>query len=496
MVIKRKYLVVYTDEAAPEKHVTATDENGNLLFEMQARKSKAGKPFYLDVTRFIGQNVIFNCDGDEFHFDSEADSLPKPRNKAESFRPLLHYSVPYGWLNDPNGLIFLNGKYHIFCQHNPLGTGWGNMHWHHAVTTDFIHFDNLGDSLFPDETGTMFSGSAVCDTNNVTEIGKNAVLLYYTCASYSNDVGFSQCLAYSDDAVNFKKYTGNPVVPNIIGENRDPKTVWVDEMGCYVTALYLDGNEYRLLKSDNLLDWTEFQSLQLPDDGECPDLYCIKENGKWIFSGASDYYLVGHFDKFGFVAEQKAYRHFLELDGRLSYAAQSFSGTDGRAIRLTWENISPGSSQCFCGQLSVPFEMSLATLDDGSMRLRSRILKEFEKSLVPIDFERRKQYIIPCPAFVADLEFDGEAFSVRIDETELVVSSAQNTITYNGASIPLTLSGKKSIRLIADRMSIEILADDGLIFSCIRSLSDKDSRTLMLSDGNINVKILKGVNHE
>ena len=209
MIIKKNYLVAYTDENAPEREITAKDENENLLFKLNIRESKTGKPFYLDVERFKGKSVFFYQDDSEFCFDGETDDIPVPEDETQSFRPEMHYTVPYGWLNDPNGLFFKDGKYHIFCQHNPLATAWGNMHWFHSVTEDFINFEHIGDALFPDASGTMFSGSAICDEENVSGLGKGAILLYYTIAEYRNSSRapeFSLGLAYSTDKIHFKKY--------------------------------------------------------------------------------------------------------------------------------------------------------------------------------------------------------------------------------------------------------------------------------------------------
>ena len=491
MLITKKYLVALTEEAAPEIPVSAKDENGNELFQLQIRASQTGQPFYLDVERLMGKTVFFYTGEKAFSFDGEADFPEAPADEAQRLRPKRHYTVPYGWLNDPNGLIFYNGKYHIFCQHNPLGTAWGNMHWHHSVTEDFVQFTHLSDALFPDNMGTMFSGSAVCDVRNVSGFGNNTLLLFYTIAEYSRGFHkprFTQGLAYSADGIHFTKYAGNPIVPNIRGENRDPKVVYVPEMLAYVMALYLDGDEYCLLKSDNLLHWERFQTVRIAGDGECPDLYRLQESGKWILSGASDYYIVGRFDESGFVAEQEPVRFFRELDGRCSYAAQSFSGIDDRVLRLSWENIRPGDGQCFCGQLSMPMELSLVTLPGGFMRLRATLSREIESRLIPVQNGAFAVYEINSSAYVADMGFDGD-FTVSIDGTVLQISVGNNTISLGKKSIPLSLSGKRRLRLIVDKMSVELLADDGLIFSCVKALCDKDCRRLTVLSGTVTVHI-------
>lgn len=485
MKITEKYLMALTDEHAPEQTVTATDESGKTLFQLQIRTCPTGQPYYLNVERLRGQNVFFRCGEEDFRFDA---AVNEPE-EVPCLRPQQHFTVPYGWLNDPNGLVFFNGEYHIFCQHNPLGTAWGNMHWHHSTTTDFARFAHHGDVLFPDEKGTMFSGSAVCDTQNVSGLGKDTLLLYYTIAEYpaaGQSPRFSQGLAFSADGVHFTKYAGNPVVPNIKGENRDPKVVYVPEMSAYVMALYLDGDAYGLLQSDNLLQWSMLQTIHLPGDAECPDLYYLKDSGKWVFSGASDTYLVGHFESTGFVPEQPPRRFFRALDGRRSYAAQSFSGLENRVLRLTWESFAPAAEQRFCGQLSVPMAMSLATMQDGTRRLKASLCRELESRLTLLTAEDSTALTVRETAFVADIDISEDGF-VRVDDTVLTISVTDNTITYGEAAIPLSLSGGRQLRLVVDRLSVELLADDGLIFSCVPLQCAEAAYRLTASGGKIRV---------
>ena len=489
MVIAKKYLVVNTDENAPEKQVVAKDEEGSFLFKLNIKKSETGVPFYLDVKRFIGKEVFFYCGKEEFHFDAQSDNADL-NMRSNEIRPKLHYTVPYGWLNDPNGLIFVDGKFHIFCQHNPLSASWGNMHWYHSTTKDFIHFEHLGDALFPDEFGTMFSGSAICDKENKSELGKNVVLLYYTIAEYSrrfHKPKFSQGLAYSYDGVHFEKYYKNPIVPNIKGENRDPKVVFVPELDAYIMALYLDSDEYCFLKSNDLINWDFFQTIHIEGDSECPDLCYYGECKKWVLSGAADCYIVGHFEKEGFIKEQNALRFYNELDGRLSYAAQSFSGCGDRVLRLSWENINPGK-QCFCGQLSVALEMSAVNLKNGEIRLCAKLCREISDKLSLYKSGGASSYLIDSATYIADI-IPKDDLSVSIDGAILNISITNNTISYKKRDIPFTINGNKSIRFIVDKMSIEILSDDGLIFSALKHIYDKEKRCLTVSGGEAQIKI-------
>lgn len=481
MIIDKKFLMTYTAPNAPEKHVIAKDSDGRMLFQLDVRYAKDGNPFYLDVERFIGQDIILEAKGREcVFFPADDASIP-----SSYLRPQLHYTVPYGWLNDPNGLIYTGGKYHIFCQHNPLGTAWGNMHWHHAVSSDLVSWEHYGDALFPDDMGTMFSGSAICDSNNASGLGQGTIILFYTIAEYSkrfHKPKFSQGIAYSVDGVNFVKYDKNPVVPNIKNENRDPKVVFVPEMGCYVMVLYLDGDEYCFLKSNDLLDWHRFQTISIPGEWECPDLYSLPDdngNKKWVLSGASDKYIVGHFDSTGFVAEQDMLQHYYQFCDRYSYAAQSFSGTGDRNVRVTWENINPDNN-AFCGQLSVPMDMSLVRTSDNLLRLKSSVSRELSDITHVVKIDEPREYIVDSAAFIADLALVGD-YSVDIDGTVFLISAKSNTIEYNGSVIPLTIGGDSSIRLIVDRMSIELLVDGGLVFSSVKALCPAEVRRIFVT---------------
>jgi sucrose-6-phosphate hydrolase SacC (GH32 family) len=156
----------------------------------------------------------------------------------EPKRGLFHFSPKRGWNNDPNGCVYYNGEYHLFFQHNPYGWSWGNMHWGHAVSKDLVHWEEIGDVLLPDEMGPMFSGSAVVDSKNTSGFGKDGqapLVLIYTAAGNPTVQG----IAYSTDGRNFTKYSGNPVLGQVTGGNRDPKVIWDEANQRWVMVLYV-----------------------------------------------------------------------------------------------------------------------------------------------------------------------------------------------------------------------------------------------------------------
>ena len=163
----------------------------------------------------------------------------------ELHRPQFHFSPRTGWTNDPNGLVFYRGQYHLFFQHNPVSVKWGNMTWGHAVSTDLIHWQEVEDAIHPDELGTAFSGSAVVDWHNTAGLAsgdEKAIVAFYTSAGscVTPPKPFTQSIAYSTDAGRtWQKYAGNPVLGHIRAENRDPKVIWHEPTGRWVMALSL-----------------------------------------------------------------------------------------------------------------------------------------------------------------------------------------------------------------------------------------------------------------
>lgn len=220
---------------------------------------------YINVEPYIGRDIsirFFASEENIIPIDTQeadavpfalqqTDEIPKCSNMDNRYRPYIHFTTPYGWLNDPNGLVYADGVYHMFYQHNPAGTERENMHWGHAVSSDLFHWEHLGNALCPDNKGTVFSGSAIADRKNLLCLRKKEtpLLLFYTAAGGTSRLSegepFSICLAYSTDGGRtFERYAGNPLLPNIVKNNRDPKVVWCPPLESYVMALYLEKSQY------------------------------------------------------------------------------------------------------------------------------------------------------------------------------------------------------------------------------------------------------------
>ncbi len=401
-------------------------------------------------------------------------------NIQENLRPQYHFTAQRGWLNDPNGLVYYKGEYHLFFQHNPFSTEWGNMTWGHAVSKDLLHWRQLPSALEPDNTGTMFSGSAVVDWKNSSGLGTKEnppMVMLYTAAGGTNEaskgVPFTQGLAYSIDGQTFTKLAGNPVLPHIEAENRDPKVFWHEPTKNWIMALYLNGDRYAIFRSHNLISWARAGSVSLPGDGECPDMFELAVDGdarnkKWVFWGAGGKYRLGSFDGYQFRPETDA------IDSNFGpncYASQTYSDAPkGRRIQIAWMRGGNYPGMPFNQQMTVPRELTLITTPVGP-RLTINPVAELKKI-------RGKQL-----ANLANIESGTTRIATTSDLLEIRVgldAAANATLTlgeheirYEAATRSLSCMGR-SAKLISgdakfdlviyrDRTSLEIFADRGLV---------------------------------
>lgn len=270
----------------------------------------------------------------------------------EKWRPIYHHTPAYGWMNDPNGLFYKDGLYHLYYQWNPYGSQWENMHWGHSVSRDLVHWENKGMALAPDALGTIFSGCAVVDHENTAGFGKGAVVAFYTSAGESQ----TQSMAYSkDNGASFVKYDGNPVVTADVPDFRDPHVFWHQETARWVMLLAA-GQEMRIYSSSNLKDWqyeSAFGEGWGNHDGvwECPDLIKLPVRGtnkeKWMlicninpggpFGGNATQYFIGQFDGHRFTCEDQPDETKWMDYGKDHYAAITFDNApDGRHILMAW----------------------------------------------------------------------------------------------------------------------------------------------------------------
>ena len=496
--IEKKYLTFPVNTQTSMKRVCFKNELGELVYDLECKIDAFEPNFtaYVDVSRFMGMTLEIDTTPYMEYPIGETDEYLSDEVYKEELRPRIHFAVKNGWNNDPNGLVKMNGVYHMFYQYNPCSAEWGNMHWGHAVSPDLIHWEETDYALYPDRFGTMYSGSAIVDEKGVCPLGDGKspkMLLYYTAAAnnlMSRGQNYTQRLAYSEDGVNFTKYDDAPMVDFIEGGNRDPKVIWVDELNAYVLILYLDGNRFVMFRSTDLLNWERFQDLTIPSDRECPDLFPLttSEGEKlWVIIAASDFYVVGKFvgGKFIEINREKRLSH-----NRVNYAAQSFSGLeDGRIVRVYWQRTAI-PSPAFSQQMSIPVEMSLTRELNGYF-LRALPIKELNS--LRTDTVTKTDLTV-CEPVKIDMECS------PLDITLEAEYNASETVTLNvfGSNVRLDMKNNAAVmlrdkcpislkkdsvklRVIVDRCTVEIYADDGRYLLVTQQLWDRNLPFITLS---------------
>ena len=403
----------------------------------------------------------------------------------EAIRPQFHFSPKRNWMNDPNGLVYYKGEYHLFFQYNPLGTENGNQTWGHAVSPDLVHWTELEPVLRPDNAGCIWSGSAVVDWRNTSGLGKGSqkvICAFYTAAGDP----FTQCLAYSTDCGRtFTRYAGNPILDHIVGGNRDPKVFWYAPGKHWVMALFVDGDEYAIFNSDDLKQWTRTSSFHFPNGAECPDLFELAVDGdprntRWVFVAGSGSYLIGAFDGNAFKPEAGP---FVGDYGANYYATQTYNDvpkTDGRRIQIAWMvNMEGYPGMPFKGQMNFPCECALKTFPDGIRMCRTPV-REISKLRV----KRHKwRNIVVSPGenllsgvtgelFGIEAVFelaDAKQFGFKLRGQDVCCEPGGRTLTSLGRKTEVTpINNRLSLRILLDRNTVEVFADDGrtVLSSC------------------------------
>lgn len=359
--VTAKFLILPVQDDAPESKVCIVKDNEQRGTLMNVRLARERVDSYVPfiLSDYKGQQISVDIQGlpaDAVCWKELklADSFDM--SNKEIFRPVYHHTPAYGWMNDPNGMFYKDGVYHLFFQYNPYGSVWGNMHWGHSTSSDLIHWNFEGVSIVPDAWGAIFSGSCVVDHNNTAGFGKDAVIAFYTSAKSTpwGDVQ-SESMAYSlDNGKTFVKYAGNPIITSLEKDFRDPKVFWYAPGKHWVMILAV-GQHMELYSSVNLKDWkkeSEFGKMQGAHGGvwECPDLIELPVEGsrerKWVlicninpggpFGGSAAQYFVGSFDGKTFVNESPVQTKWMDW-GKDNYATVTWNNApDGRCIALGW----------------------------------------------------------------------------------------------------------------------------------------------------------------
>ena len=445
----------------------------------------------------------------------------------ENLRPQFHFTAKRGWLNDPNGLVFHEGEYHLFYQANPYGNDHGrndyNKTWGHAVSEDLIHWEELPAAINPDHLGSIYSGSSVIDPYNSTGFGSKqnpAIVALYTSAGTRNrwSLGkpFTQSVAYSlDNGRTFTKYDGNPVLGNIGYINRDPKAFWYEAGQHWVILLYLDHGAFVFFTSENLKEWKRQSTLEIEDLGisevakfeDCPELFELPidgnlENTKWVLYAGSGDYVLGDFDGKKFIPEMGLlkYNH-----GDCFYASQTFNNVpveDGRRIQMAWGTVD-FPEMPFNQMMTFPVSLTLRNTTNG-VRMFANPVNEIEKL-----YDSIKSYVDIHSQPGEDLleGFNNGAYDISMS----VSSCSKGNIVFeaNGREINFNLyrqiitsgdleidyqsrDAEMNIRLLVDKKSIEVYLNDGEIYIPLKIDGKIESESVSLtSDTPLRIQELK-----
>ncbi|MCW1926504.1 glycoside hydrolase family 32 protein [Luteolibacter arcticus] len=512
-----RYLNIPIKNGAPKRVVTLlVDGKPVVRNDIELADGAADWWAPMDVSEWKGKKLTLRVD--KLHEDSKALVAIDPANEIknsdnlyeEPLRGQFHFSPKRGWNNDPNGMVFYNGEYHLFFQHNPYGWGWGNMHWGHAVSKDLVHWEELSPKLLPDDMGPMFSGGAVVDWKNTSGFGKDGkppMVLFYTASGNPTVQG----MAYSNDGRHFTKYEGNPILKEITPGNRDPKVVWHEPTKQWVMLLWVEvdrANTMQFFTSPNLKEWT-FASRT---DGffECPEFFEApmegdESNKKWVLMGASSDYRIGSFDGKTFTPETPM---LPGQRGKDFYAAQAFTNEpDGRHILIGWWRTETRGMP-FNQSMSIPLDLHLIKTAEGprmtftpvkelevlrakSHRIQPLSLKPGDKN--PLDEIRAE--LVEVRAEFEPGDADEVVFNIR--DAMVIYDAKKQELSVNGHRAPAPLiDGKQRLTIFCDRIGIEAFASDGLCFLPLPFNTKGENRRLYLETRGGEAKITSLEVHE
>ena len=480
-----RYMAVPVENGAPKVRLEVFDGATRVAYDdVEWARGMTNWTGSLDLRGLAGRALEFRFSGNDAPGISAADlkfadaPFPAPQGQYdEPWRPQFHFTPPLGWNNDPNGLSYRDGEWHMFYQHNPFGVRWGNMHWGHAVSKDLVRWNDLGDVIAPDDHGPMFSGSAVVDHGNTSGFGKGAHVLINTAAGRPH----TQRVAWSLDGRNYAKWP-KAAVEGRPDANRDPKVIWYAPGRHWVMAVYGEVEKGRhgvsLFASKNLKDWTLASNVpgDLFDEGkflyECPDFFELPIKGetgtRWVLTAANRQYAIGTFDGRTFVPETTRLEQTRPVGGlNPVYAWQSFSDAPGgRRIQIAWshfDSLAGGRTDATSNQgMTLPMELSLARTADGLRLARFPVkeleslrageataFKAFEGELAEVEFA-----CTPVADAVVTLDLRG----VKIE-----YDAVKKTLSVNGRATAwdLDAAGRLGLHVFVDRVGLEIFSLDG-----------------------------------
>ena len=495
-----KYILLPVEEEEGYAHIRVIKDNQVVKeFNCKLAINKTDYNVPLDVSEYGGEVLLdIQFSGDKRSIglinnfvcwkDIKATNVFDSKNR-EKFRSIYHHTPVYGWMNDPNGMFYKDGVWHLYYQYNPYGSQWENMTWAHSTSTDLIHWKNHGEVIQPDALGTIFSGSSVVDKENTAGFGKDAIVAFYTSAGAAQ----TQSIAYStDNGETFKKYVNNPILTSDVPDFRDPNVFWNEEVKQWNLILAV-GQQMNIYSSKNLKDW-KYESSFGEGYGnhggvwECPDL--LKMGDKWVlicninpggpFGGSATQYFVGSFDGHKFTCESKPEVTKWMDYGKDHYATVSFSNApDGRIVVLpwmsNWQYANQVPTQQFRSANGLPRDLGLYRYngeDSVSVKPSPEVFAAFEKK--PSGHLQPAAYIevtnIKSNASIVlsndkgervTMVYDGKNATFSMDRTESGVTDFHSD--FKAKTVAPTNGVIKSMQIFIDRCSIEAFDTEGKV---------------------------------
>ena len=524
-----KYILLPVEEEEGYAHIRVIKDNQVVKeFNCKLAINKTDYNVPLDVSEYGGDVLLdIQFSGDKRSIglinnfvcwkDIKATNVFDSKNR-EKFRSIYHHTPLYGWMNDPNGMFYKDGVWHLYYQYNPYGSQWENMTWAHSTSTDLIHWKNHGEVIQPDALGTIFSGSSVVDKENTAGFGKDAVVAFYTSAGAAQ----TQSIAYStDNGETFKKYVNNPILTSDVPDFRDPNVFWNEEVKQW-NLILAAGQQMNIYSSKNLKDW-KYESSFGEGYGnhggvwECPDL--LKMGDKWVlicninpggpFGGSATQYFVGSFDGHKFTCESKPEVTKWMDYGKDHYATVSFSNApDGRIVVLpwmsNWQYANQVPTQQFRSANGLPRDLGLYSYngeDYVSVKPSPEVFAAFEKK--PSGRLQPAAYIevtnIKSNASIVlsndkgervTMVYDGKNATFSMDRTESGVSDFHSD--FKAKTVAPTNGVIKSMQIFIDRCSIEAFDTEGKVAMTNLVFPSKPYDKIIVKGCKVKIYELKG----
>ncbi|MCH5221740.1 MAG: GH32 C-terminal domain-containing protein [Muribaculaceae bacterium] len=546
-----KYLLMPVQETIEDSKVNIiVDGHIDKTIYVRLAKYRVDHTVPFDLSPYKGHTVVFSIETSQSRSSvreakedacwsrfAYADTFDT--SNREKYRPAYHHTPLYGWMNDPNGMFYADGTWHLYYQYNPYGSKWQNMTWGHSTSTDLVHWQHLPLAIEPDALGTIFSGSCAIDSTNSAGFGKNAVIAMYTSADRSQ----TQSLAHSTDGgLSFVKYPGNPAI-TMDSEARDPNFFFDKESGEWKLVLaHALNKEMVFFSSPDLKNWTytgAFGKGLGAQNGvwECPDLFQLPVKGtdmkKWMlicninpggpFGGSATQYFIGEFDGKTFKADEDADGNvpvkWLDY-GKDFYATVTWNNApQGRRTAIGWMSNWQYAAEVPTSQYrsanTLPREIELYKGDDGQIYAASLPSPEIDairgnvvsKATAVNIGAKARSYKLPASG-LAEICIDlntqkatqaliklsnnfGEEVLMTYDPTTDVLSFDRKNsgLTDFSQDFPDPSEGKAfstdgalSLRIFIDHSSIEIFANDGRLVMTNLVFPRSPYTTLSVSD--------------